>query len=217
MLTDRELQEQVLAALEWEPGVNAPRIGVSVDDGVVTLQGTVTTLRQKYLAERVARSVYAVRAVANDIDVAPDVATVRSDSAIAGAVANALEWDSAIPDGAVKATVRNGWVTLTGTVAWEYQRSEAERAARNLNGVRGISNAVLIEPVASVGDIKANIERAFKRSAEIDAARVNVETRDGVVILSGTVHSLFERDEAARVAWAAPGVTKVDDRLVVAP
>lgn len=217
MLTDRELQEQVLAALEWEPGVNAARIGVSVDDGVVTLQGTVTTLRQKYLAERVARSVYAVRAVANDIDVAPDVATVRSDSAIAGAVANALEWDSAIPDGAVKATVRNGWVTLTGTVAWEYQRSAAERAARNLNGVRGISNAVLIEPVASVGDIKANIERAFKRSAEIDAARVNVETRDGVVILSGTVHSLFERDEAARVAWAAPGVTKVDDRLVVAP
>lgn len=216
MNTDRELQERVLAALEWEPGVNAARIGVSVNDGVVTLQGTVTTLRQKYLAERAASHVRLVRAVANDIEVAPDDATRRSDSDIAAAVANALEWDSAIPD-AVKAAVRNGWVTLTGAVAWAYERSAAERAVRNLAGVTGVSNVIVIEPVASAGDVKASIERVFRRSAEIDAQHVTVNARDGTVVLTGTVHSVHERNEAERAAWAAPGVTKVDDRLIVAP
>jgi len=217
MKTDRDIQEEVLAALEWEPGVRAEHIGVSVADGVVTLQGIVTTLREKYLAESTSRHVHSVRAVANDIDVAPDTGGARSDSAIAAAAANALEWDSAIPDNAVKATVRNGWVTLTGAVGWEYQRSAAERAVRNLNGVKGTSNAILIEPVVSAGDVKANIERAFERSAEIDARRVRVDAREGTVILTGTVHSLTERDAAERAAWAAPGVTRVDDRLVIAP
>ena len=217
MNTDRELQERVLAALEWEPAVNAARIGVSVSDGVVTLQGTVTTLRQKYLAERAASYVQLVRAVANDIEVALDEATRRSDSDIAAAVANALEWNSAIPDNAVKAAVTKGWVTLTGAVGWAYQRSAAERAVRNLTGVKGVSNVIVIEPIVSAGDVKASIERAFRRSAEIDAQRVTVNAHDGAVVLTGTVRSIHERDEAERAAWAAPGVTKVDDRLIVAP
>jgi osmotically-inducible protein OsmY len=147
MRIDREIQEQVLAALEWEPGVHAEHIGVTVVDGVVTLQGIVTTLREKFLAERIARRLFAVRAVANDLDVAPDRTGTRDDSAIAAAAANALEWDSALPVGNLKATVRNGWVTLTGTVTWAHQRSAAERAIRNLHGVNGISNNVAIDSV----------------------------------------------------------------------
>ena len=217
MKTDREIQEQVLAALEWEPGVHAAHIGVSVTSGVVTLQGFVTSLRDKHLAEQVTRRVYSVRAIANEIVVAPDGAFKRSDSAIAEAAANALEWDSAIPDDAIKATVRKGWVTLNGTVGWQYQKAAAERAVRNLNGIEGISNAIVVEPSVSVGDVKAGIEQAFTRSAELDAQHVQVEAHNGTVVLTGKVHSLAERDAAARAAWAAPGVCSVEDRLVVAP
>ena len=212
---DRELQEQVLAALDWEPSVDAARVGVSVSDGVVTLRGTVTTLYEKWTAERAARHIFGVRAVANDLDVAPTAA--RSDPAIAQVAANALEWDSAIPDNAVKVTVRSGWITLTGTVAWQYQKSAAERITQRLYGVKGVANSILVKPQASPADVKTKIESAFKRSAEIDAQRVTVEAHNGTVILTGTVHSLMEREEAERAAWAAPGVTNVDDRLVVMP
>jgi Predicted periplasmic or secreted lipoprotein len=214
-LDDRELQEQVLAALDWEPGVDAARIGVSVSDGVVTLRGTVTTLYEKWTAERAARHIFGVRAVANDLDVAPTAA--RSDPAIAQVAANALEWDSAIPDNAVKVTVRNGWITLTGTVAWQYQKSAAERIVQRLYGVKGVANSIIVKPEASPADVKTKIESAFKRSAEIDAQRVKVDARDGTVTLTGSVHSLVEREEAERAAWAAPGVTHVDDRLMVVP
>lgn len=217
MKTDRQLQEQVLAALEWEPGVDAARIGVTTKDGVVTLQGQVTTFYQRSMAERAARHVFGVRAVANSLIVMPDFGTSRSDADIARAVANAIEWDSSVPDNAVTPTVSNGWVTLNGSVPWQYQKAAAEQAVQHLYGVRGVSNQIEIKPHVSVGDVKAKIETAFKRSAEIDARHVNVQTTDGGVILTGTVRSLSERDEAERAAWAAPGVTKVDDRLVVTP
>lgn len=217
MNTDRELQEKVLAALEWEPAVDAAGIGVTVTDGVVTLQGTVTTFLQRSAAERAARHVFGVRAVANDLQVMPTSATSRTDSAIAQAAANALEWDSAVPDDAIKPTVSNGWVTLNGTVGWQFQKSAAERAVQHLYGVKGVTSSIILKPQVAVGDVKAKIESAFKRSAEIDAKRVKVEARDGGVILTGTVQSLAEKDEAERAAWAAPGVTRVDDRLVVAP
>jgi len=217
MTADRDLQEKVLQALEWEPGVDAAEVGVSVDDGVVTLRGEVGTLREKWLAERAARHVQGVRAVANDLEVTPDTAAARSDSSIAQAVANTLEWDSAIPDGAVQATVRTGWVTLTGTVMWQYQKAAAERAVTHLYGVKGVNNSILVRPHATPGDVRVKIEDAFKRSAEVDAQRIRVEAKDGTVVLTGTVHSLVEREEAERAAWAAPGVTHVDDRLVVVP
>jgi osmotically-inducible protein OsmY len=168
MTIDRHIQERVLAALECDRGVRAEQIGVTVVDGVVTLRGGVTTLREKFLAERIARRLSLVRAVANDLEVAPGPAGSRDDSAIAAAAANALEWDSALPNGSIKATVRNGWVTLTGTAAWAYQRSAAERVIRNLSGVKGIANYVVIEPEPSAGDVEACTERPFDRAVKIE-------------------------------------------------
>jgi osmotically-inducible protein OsmY len=216
MKSDRNLQDEVLAALEWEPGVNAARIGVTVSDGVVTLRGTVPTLQEKWIAERAARHLVGVRAVANDLDVSPTGNAVRSDSAIAEVAANALEWDSAVPDGAVKVTVRNGWVTLTGTVAHQFQKSAAELVVHRLYGVKGVANSIDVKPCVSADDVKFKIEEALKRSAVIDSQRISVDARDGVVLLTGAVRSLAERDDAERAAWAAPGVTKVEDRLVIA-
>ena len=215
MQADRDLQEDVLAALEWEPGVDAAQIGVSVSDGVVTLRGAVSTLQQKWTAERAARHLVRVRAVANDLDVSPTGNAARSDSAIAEVAANALEWDSAVPDGAVKVTVRNGWVTLTGTVAHQYEKSAAELAVQRLYGVKGVANSIIVKPRVSADDVKAKIEEALKRSAMIDSQRIRVEARDAAVVLTGTVRSLAERDDAERAAWAAPGVTRIDNLLVV--
>jgi osmotically-inducible protein OsmY len=216
MQTDRDLQENVLAALDWEPELDAAQIGVSVSDGIVTLRGIVTTAHQKWTAERVTRHVIGVRAVANDLDVSPTGHAARSDPAIAEAAADALEWDSAVPDRAIKVTVRNGWVTLTGSVAHRFEKSAAERAVGRVYGVRGVANSVLVKSSVSPSDVKARIEEVLKRSALIDAQRIRVEASDGAVVLTGTVRSLAERDDAERAAWAAPGVTKVDDRLVVA-
>lgn len=216
MKTDRELQEQVLAALEWEPGVDAAHVGVTVDSGIVTLRGSVTTYHEKFIAERTTRRVSGVRAIANDLEVQPTATTSRSDSDIAKAVANALEWDSAIPHGGVKATVADGWVTLTGEVTWQFQRMAAEAALRHLFGIKGIVNSIVVKPHVKVSQVKEKIHDAFKRSAEIDADRVRIEAKGDTIVLSGTVHSLAERDEAERAAWAAPGVTRVEDHLVVA-
>jgi osmotically-inducible protein OsmY len=217
MTADRQLQERVLSALDFEPSVDAARIGVSVDHGVVTLTGSVKTFHEKWEAARIVRATYGVRALANDLAVSPDGAMERSDPAIAEAAANALAWNAALPFNAVKATVTSGYVTLTGKVDWQYQRAVAERAVRNLYGVKGVTDLVELRSHANAGDVRVNIENAFKRSAEVDAQRVSVETRDGEVILTGTVRSLVERAAAERAAWAAAGVKKVDDRLVVAP
>jgi osmotically-inducible protein OsmY len=216
MKSDRDLQDEVLAALEWEPGVNAAQVGVTVSDSVVTPRGTVATLQEKWIAERSARHLVGVRVVANDLDVSPTGNAVRSDSAIAEVAANALEWDRAEPDGAVKVTVRNGWVTLTGTVAHQFEKSAAELVVQRLYGVKGVANSIAVTLRVSADDVKTTIEEALKRSAAVDAQRISVEARDGAVVLTGTVRSLAERDDAERAAWAAPGVTKVDDRLVVA-
>jgi len=217
MRTDKELQQDVLTALDWEPGVHAEHIGVTIDAGVVTLQGTIGTLREKYLAEQTARNIRDVRAVANDLTVAPDRSTTRSDTEIAAAVANAIEWDSALNGTAVKAVVRNGWVTLEGSVGWAYQRDAAERAVRNLTGIRGISNAIAIHPAVDAPRVKSSIADTFQRNARFDADRVHVETHGGTVTLTGTVRSLAELDAAVTAAWTAPGVTQVNERLVVMP
>jgi osmotically-inducible protein OsmY len=215
MGADRDVQEQILAALEWEPGIDAARIGVTVSNGVVMLEGTVTTLLQKATAERAARHVPGVRVVANELEVSLDHTTRRSDTALAEAVANALRWHSALTPEAVQATVDQGWVVLSGAVTWQFQKTAAERAVQELHGVKGVTNGIIVQPKACAGDVKAKIESAFKRSAEIDAQNVRVEVRGGVVILTGTVRSPGEREEAERAAWAAPGVTKVEDRLRV--
>ena len=157
-LHDRDLQGQVLAALDREPGVDAAHIGVSVTDGIVTLRGVVASLDEQWRTERAAHHIFGVRAVANDLDVAPLAAW--SDSAVAYAAANALEWDGAIPDSAVKVTVRNGWITLMGTVARPYQKATAERVVQRLYGVRGVANAIIVKPEASIGESQRKSTRA---------------------------------------------------------
>ena len=216
MTADRNLQDRVLHALDFEPSVDAAKIGVTAHDGIVTLRGSVKTFIEKWTAEQVTARVYGVRGLANDIEVQPDHHTRRDDATIAEAAANALHWDAAVPAKAVQVTLRDGWVTLRGEVEWRYQRDAAEYTVRRLFGVKGITNAITVRPRVHSADVKAKIEGAFKRSAVIDADRVHVETHDGEVILTGTVRSFAERREAERAAWSAAGVRMVDDRLAVA-
>jgi len=216
-MTDRQLQEHVQNALDWEPSIDAADIGVSVDKGVVTLRGDVKTYAERAAAERAALAVYAVKAVANDINVRLGNEAKRSDSEIAQAVLSALRWSSLIPDEKIAVSVSNGWVTLSGSLDWDYQRSSAARAVRDLSGVVGVSNLISLEPHVSASDVKTKIEAALKRSAEVDARRINVSASDGKVVLSGNVHSWFERNQARQAAWAAPGVTDVEDRISIVP
>jgi osmotically-inducible protein OsmY len=216
-MTDRELQEHVQHALDWEPSIDAAAIGVSVDDGVVALRGDVKTHSEKAAAERVALRVFGVRAVANDLTVRIAAGQQHTDVDIAHAVASALRWNTRVPDEKVTVAVSNGWVTLRGEVPWEYQRIAAADAVRDLAGVRGVTNGIGVEPPVQAGDVKTKIEAALKRSAEIDARRLTVAVADGTVILSGNVHSWFEREAARRAAWSAPGVKAVEDRIAVVP
>ena len=216
-MTDRELQEHVQNALDWEPSVDAAEIGVSLDGGVVTLRGDVRSYAERAAAERVALRVYGVKGVANDINVRLGDGQQRTDTEVAQAAVSALKWNSMVPDDEITLAVSNGWVTLKGHVDWEYQRAAAANAVRALIGVRGVTNAVTVQPHVSSVDVKSKIEAALKRTAEVDARRINVAITDSKVILSGNVHSWFEREEARRAAWSAPGVKEVDDRIAVVP
>ena len=216
-MTDRELQQNVQNALNWEPSIESTEIGVSVDNGIVTLRGDVHSYSEKSAAERVALRVYGTKAVANDINIRLTSPYERTDTEIAQAAVSALKWNTMVPADKVNLTVSNGWITLTGTVDWQYQRNAVERAVRDLTGVKGVTNNVTLKPHVQAGDVQAKIEAAFKRSAEIDARRVNVTASDGTIILTGNVRSWAERQEAERAAWAAPGVTRVEDRIAVVP
>ena len=216
-MTDRQLQENVQAALDWEPSVDTADIGVTVDKGVVTLRGDVKTYAEKASAERVTLGVYGVKAVANDLNVKIGTGLERTDSDIALAAVNALKWNTQVPAGKISVTVSRGWITLKGDVDWNYQRDSAGRAVRYLAGVVGVSNVITVRPHVSIADVEAKIEAALMRSAEVDARRINVGVSDGKVILSGNVRSWAEREEARRAAWAAPGVRDVDDRISVVP
>jgi osmotically-inducible protein OsmY len=215
MKTDQELKQDVSNELKWEPSVNEAHIGVSVNSGLVTLSGHVPTFGEKYGAEKAAKRVFGIKAIANELHVklASDVRITDED--IARSCLNALRAHSSVPDDKVKLIVTNGWVTLEGLVDWQYQRTAAEAAVRYLMGVRGISNDIALKPRASVADVKEKIEAAFKRSAEIDSRRILVETRDGKVFLRGQVRSWAEKSEAQQAAWAAPGVMSVENDLVV--
>lgn len=217
MKNDRDLQRAVMDELGWEPGVKASDIGVSVKDGVVALTGIVDSYAEKWSAELGAKRLSGVRAVANEIEVRLPGSSERSDTDIARAAENILDWDVNVPNDRIKLTVENGWITLGGKVDWQFQRLAAEKAVRHLIGVRGISNQVTIVPKMTAADVKAKIEMAFERSAKVDAQGIKVELRENKIILNGKVRSLAEREEAVRVAWAAPGVFQVEDHIRIEP
>jgi osmotically-inducible protein OsmY len=217
VMTDSELQRDVLEELKWEPSVNAAHIGVAVKDGVVTLTGHVASYAERYAAEKAAKRVYGVKAVANDIEVKLPGDKQLTDEDIARACLVALSANISVPRDKIKVTVSKGWVTLEGEVEWQYQKDAAESSVRFLGGVKGVSNLITVKPRLSPTEVKARIESAFKRSAELDASRVAVEVNGSKVILRGTVRSWAERDEAQREAWAAPGVSSVENLITVSP
>jgi osmotically-inducible protein OsmY len=215
MKTDSQLQHDVIDELEWEPSVDSSKIGVTAKSGVITLTGAVPRYVEKMEAERLAKSIAGVKAVANDIEVRLPGASERNDTEIASAALNALKWHTSIPDDKLKVTVRNGWVTLEGNVDWQFQRQAARDAVCHLMGVKGVVNDIVITAKPKAKDIKTKIEAAFKRKAELDASHVQVDAFDGAVKLKGNVDSWTEFSEAERVAWAAPGVASVDNELTV--
>ena len=217
MRSDKDIEQDVKAELEWDPDLDASDIAVSVKNGVVTLAGFVKSYTDKYEAERATKRVAGVTGVANDLEVRMPAVDERPDPDIARDAVAALKSQLPISSENIKVVVKDGWVTLEGEAEWQYQRQTAENAVRRIKGVKGVSNTILLRPHIEPTEVKRKIEEALRRSAEVDASRITVEANGSEVTLKGTVRSWIEREEAERAAWAAPGVTTVDDRIVVSP
>jgi osmotically-inducible protein OsmY len=213
--TDEDIRAEVIQELEWDPRVQANEIGVAVKDGIVTLTGWVDSYLKKVAAEEAALRVPSVKAVANDIEVRLPAFPERTDADIAATVLNALRWDAAIPADKVNVTVSQGWVTLKGEVDYYFQKIDAEHATRRIAGVKGVTNLITVKPHPLPSDLKQSIEKALVRNAETDAKRITLEVQGSKVILRGTVRSYAEKQAAEETAWSAPGVTEVDNQLVV--
>jgi osmotically-inducible protein OsmY len=215
--TDSEIEGYVKDELQWSPDLDSGDVAVSVKQGVVTLTGFVRSYLDKYEAEAAAKRVAGVTAVANDIEVRLPGVDQRPDPEIARDAVASIKTQLPVSWEHIKVVVKDGWMTLEGEVEWQYQRVTAEQAVRGVKGVRGVSNLIRLKPRVQPSEVKKKIQEAFRRSAEVDANRIIVEADGGEVILKGTVRSWTERKEAERVAWSAPGVTKVEDRIVVSP
>ncbi|HVR42137.1 MAG TPA: BON domain-containing protein [Thermoanaerobaculia bacterium] len=212
--TQTSLQYDVLAELDC---IDAAKIGVTAEEGVITLMGDVTNYLDKWNAERIAKRVHGVRAVANRLEVRLRRDDERDDGDIAKAALDALMWNISVPADRIKVVVSSGWVTLNGMVDWQYQKIAAQSCVRHLKGVRGVTNEISVTPKVRASDVKVKIEEAFKRGAEVDAGKVSVEASDGRVTLRGKVRSWAEHDDAVAAAWAAPGVSNVVDGLRIEP
>ena len=217
MRSDREIERDVREELSWDPDLDADDIAISVKDGVVTLAGFTSSYSDKLEAEHAAKRVAGVHAVANDIEVRLPSIDQRPDPDIARDAIASLKAQLPLSHEKIKVVVKDGWVTLEGTVEWQYQKTTAENAVRKVKGVKGVTNVISLKPKVEPTDIQRRIQEAFKRNAEVDANRISVETHGSEVILKGTVRSWIEREEAERVAWSAPGITRVDDQIVVSP
>lgn len=214
MSNDKQLKQAVLDELKWEPRVNAAHIGVTAKDGVVALMGHVESYWEKVAAEKAARRVKDVKAVAEELEVRLPFSVKHGDEEIASSAVNRLKWDASVPKDAVKIKVEKGWVTLTGEVDWHYQHEAAADDVRGLWGVVGIVNEITVKPKPDTSQIKDDIVAALDRSW-FDPATINVSAQGGKVTLSGKVESWFERDEATSTAWAAPGTTSVVNNLAI--
>jgi len=212
---DRQIRNAVQHQIEWQPEITSEDISVAVHDHVVSLTGFVHSHMEKVAAEKAAKRVYGVKGVANDIEV--KLGIEKSDPEVTRDAVEILQRSYSVPDNRIKVTVKNGQVLLEGTVDWHYQRQAAEAAVRDLTGVKSVSNRIEVKAGVTPEDVRTKIEEALRRSAEVDARRVVVTTHDGSVELRGNVRSWAEKEEAEAAAWAAPGVTRVENRIVVTP
>jgi osmotically-inducible protein OsmY len=213
MKSSAEIQKNVMDELKWEPFLNASEIGVAVKNGVVTLSGQVDSYSKKLLAEKAAKRVAGVKAVAEDIQVGISPGYRKTDAEIAEAALNALKWHPAVEEEKIKVKIENGIVTLEGQVEWNYQRNSAKSVIANLTGVKSVINLITVKPKITAFDIQQKINSALIRSATIDAKNIKVEVFGGKVILRGKVRSFAEKEDAERTAWAAPGVSSLISRL----
>ncbi|SDE42953.1 Osmotically-inducible protein OsmY, contains BON domain [Pricia antarctica] len=216
MKTDQKLKTDVLAELAWEPRIDETQIGVIVENGVVTLTGFVDDFYKKVAAERAVKRVKGVKAMAGDIEVKYGDAFKETDKEVAKAIVRRFAWNTVIPYEKIAITVRDGWVELSGEVEWAYQKDGAKRVVEKMMGVKGVMNNIDIEQKVVPSDIKNRIIEAFHRAADIDAQNIEVDTEGSTVKLSGTVHSIAEKEDAQRAVFRATGVTKIRNELKVA-
>lgn len=215
--TDSQIQQAVLRELKWDTRVEETDVGVEVDKGVVTLTGTVSSWAKRIAAQEAAHRVIGVLDVANDVAVRALGSRNRSDTEIAHAARNALEWNVFVPDKQITTTVSNGWITLEGEVDYWSEREDAEKTVYDLTGVRGVTNAIRISARAKVEDVQEAIEDALERRAEREAKRIKLDIQNGKVSLSGVVHSWPERQAVIGAVRGTPGVRTVEDHLRIAP